>query len=63
MHAKLGENEGYACVVDFRKERIKIHGIPRATYLDKFATYKVNHPKAVHTRDVRTNFDRSMRKL
>ena len=63
MHAKLWANEWYRCVVDFRKERIQIHGIPRAVYLDKFSTYKVNHWKAVNTKDVRTNFDRSMRKL
>ena len=63
MHAKLWENEWYKCVVEFRWERMKIHGVPRSIYLDKFSTYKVNHSKAVNTKDVRTNFDRSMRKL
>ena len=63
MHAKLCENEWYNCVVEFWKERIKIHGIPRSIYLDKFSTYKVNHGKAVNTKDVRTNFDRAMKKL
>jgi len=63
MHAKLWDNEWYKCVVEFRKEYICIHGIPRSIYLDKFSTYKVNHWKAVNTKDVRTNFDRSMKKL
>jgi len=63
MHAKLWDNEWYECVVKFWQERIQIHGIPRSIYLDKFSTYKVNHWKAVNTKDVRTNFDRSMEKL
>ncbi|EKD24607.1 MAG: ISTde1, transposase [uncultured bacterium (gcode 4)] len=63
VYAKLWDNEWYECVVKFRQECIEIHGIPRSIYLDKFATYKVNHWKAVNTKDVRTNFDRSMKKL
>lgn len=62
-HAKLGDNEWYECVVNFWKESIEIHGIPRSIYLDKFSTYKVNHSKAVNTKELRTHFDRSMRKL
>jgi len=62
-HAKFCENEWYECVVNFRKENVLIHGVPRSIYLDKFSTYKVNHWKAVNIKDLRTNFDRSMRKL
>jgi hypothetical protein len=62
-HAKFCDNEGYECVVDFWEEYFEIHGVPRSIYLDKFSTYKVNHAKAVNTKELRTHFDRSMRKL
>lgn len=62
-HAKLCDNEWYECVVDFWKEDITIHGVPRSIYLDKFSTYKVNHKKSVTTEEVRTCFDNAMRKL
>jgi len=62
-HAKLCNNEWYECVVDFWIEDILINGVPRSIYLDKFSTYKVNHGKAVNTKEVRTHFDNSMRKL
>jgi hypothetical protein len=42
---------------------IKKHGIPMSIYLDAFATYKVNHPKATHTKDLVTNFGRAMNML
>jgi hypothetical protein len=63
MHAKLVDNEWYINVVIFWQERICKHWVPKHIYLDKFSTYKVNHSKAIPTKDVRTNFDRSMHKL
>jgi hypothetical protein len=63
MHAKLTDNEWYENVAKFWQERIIEHWVPRNIYLDKFSTYKVNHKKATNTKDVRTNFDRSIRKL
>lgn len=62
-HAKLAENEWYECVVDFWKENIKRHGIPRSIYLDKFSTYKVTYSKAKNIKEVRTHFDRAMQEL
>ena len=63
VHAKLVDNEWYENVVKFWQERITEHWMPRNIYLDKFATYKVNHKKATNTKDVRTHFDRSIRTL
>jgi len=63
MRAKLTDNEWYENVVKFRQERIIEHWVPKNIYLDKFSTYKVNNKKAINTKDVRTNFDRSIRKL
>ena len=63
MHAKLVGNEWYENVVKFWQERMVKHWVPRNIYLDKFATYKVNHKRATNIKDVRTNFDRSIRKL
>jgi len=63
MLARLADNEWYENVVTFRQERIKLHGVPNSVYLDKFSTYKVNNSKAINTKELRTHFDRSMRKL
>jgi len=62
-YAKLWENEWYECVSTFWMEDVLINWVPRSIYLDKFSTYKVNHPKASNTKEVRTHFDKSMRKL
>ncbi len=62
-YAKLDENEWYECVANFWMENILLNGVPKSIYLDKFSTYKVNHPKAVITKNVRTHFDKSLRKL
>jgi len=60
---KLWDNEWYEAVSEFRMEYLQEYGVPKSIYLDKFSTYKVNYPKASETKDVRTNFDRSMNKL
>ena len=62
-HAKLDENEWYECVANFWMEDILLKGVPKSIYLDKFSTYKVNHSKAVVTKDLRTHFDKALRKL
>ncbi len=62
-HIKLCENEWYECVANFWMEDILLNGVPKSIYLDKFSTYKVNHKKAVRTKDVRTNFDKALMKL
>ena len=40
-----------------------LNWVPHSIYLDKFSTYKVNHPKATDTKKLRTHFDKGMRKL
>lgn len=64
IHMELWDNEWYESVVKFWTKYILKHWVPRSIYLDKYATYKVNnHSKATDTKDLRTNFDRSMNKL
>ena len=63
IYAKLAENEGLECVVNFRIRDMLENGVPHSIYLDKFATYKVNHPRATDTKKLRTHFDKGMRRL
>ena len=44
--ATFAENEGVKEVSKFWKEYIEERGIPLAIYLDKYATYKINHKSA-----------------
>lgn len=57
------ENEWYENVAKFWMKYIKKHGVPKSIYLDAFATYKVNHPKATHEKDLVTTFERAMNML
>jgi hypothetical protein len=61
--AKLCDNEWYENVVLFWVECIMRSGIPKWIYLDKFSTYKVNHPKATYDKTLKTNFDVACREL
>lgn len=63
MDMRIWDNEWYESVVKFWIGYIIKNWVPKSIYLDKFSTYKVNHKKATETKDVRANFDRSMRKI
>ncbi len=56
-------NEGVVAVFTFWKEYIEDKGKPVAIYLDKFSTYKINHPSAVDNKDLLTQFQRAMGQL
>lgn len=58
-HAKFDENEGTIAVFKFWLEYFAKHGIPISIYLDKFSTYKINHPSAVDNKDLMTQFQRA----
>ena len=58
--AKLAKNESIKEVFNFWKEYLKDKGKPLTIYLDKFSTYKVNHPNAVDNKEFRTQFQRAM---
>lgn len=61
--AKLDKNEGTIAVFNFWKEYLEEHGSPVSIYLDKFSTYKINHPFAVDNKNLLTQFQRAMNQL
>lgn len=61
--AVFAANEGIQAVFTFWKEYIQEHGKPVAIYLDKFATYKINHKQAVDNNELMTQFQRAMQSL
>jgi len=61
--AKFDYNESVTAVFKFWWEYIELNGIPSEIYLDKFSTYKINHPKAVDNTELMTQFKRSMKEL
>jgi len=59
-HGEFGYNEGVVAVFNFWLDYFKINGLPLSVYLDKFSTYKINHPKAVDNKELMTQFQRAM---
>lgn len=62
-YAKFDTNESTMAVFRFWLEYIKQNGIPGEIYLDKFSTYKINHPMAVDNAELMTQFRRAMKEL
>jgi len=62
-HAVFEQNEGVEGVFRFWMRYVETHGIPGAVYLDKFSTYKINHPGAVHNYELMTQFQRAAKEL
>jgi hypothetical protein len=61
--AKLDKNEGTEAVFKFWLEYFEQHGLPLSIYLDKFSTYKINHPSAVDNKELMTQFQRAMNQV
>ena len=61
--ASFGTNESVEAVFAFWLEYVRVNGIPTEIYLDKFSTYKINHPKAVDNAETMTQFKRAMNSL
>jgi len=61
--AQFAHNEGVIAVFRFWREYIITHGIPISIYLDKFSTYKINHPQAVDNHELMTQFQRAAKEL
>ncbi|MCK5332841.1 ISNCY family transposase [Candidatus Parcubacteria bacterium] len=57
-HAKFDYNESITAVFKFWLEYFDKNGLPLSIYLDKFSTYKVNHPNATDNKDMITQFQR-----
>jgi len=62
-HAKFDKNEGTVAVFRFWLEYFKKNGLPVSIYLDKFSTYKINHPAAVDNKELMTQFERAMNQV
>lgn len=62
-HAKFDHNESVEASFSFWWEYIIKNGIPSEIYLDKFSTYKINHPMAVDNAELMTQFKRAMNEL
>ena len=63
MQAIFEDNEGVHAVFRFWWAYLEAYGRPRAIYLDKFSTYKVNHKNAVNNAEFITQFQRAMYEL
>ena len=63
VHAVFEDNEGVHAVFRFWWAYLEAYGRPRAIYLDKFSTYKVNHKNAVDNTEFITQFQRAMDEL
>lgn len=61
--AVMGVNESVTAVLSFWMEYVKDNGVPKELYLDKFSTYKINHPTAVDNVELMTHFRRAMDNL
>lgn len=62
-YAKFALNESVEAVFSFWSEYLCQNGIPVEIYLDKFSTYKINHPNAVDNFELITQFKRAMKEL
>jgi hypothetical protein len=61
--AVFEKSEGIIPVFSFWKGYIKEYGKPISIYLDKFATYKVNHKNAEDNKELLTQFEKALREL
>lgn len=61
--ATMGTNESVMAVFSFWMDYVKTNGIPKEIYLDKFSTYKINHPSAVNNGELMTQFKRAMTEM
>lgn len=63
VRACFEDNEGVHAVFRFWWAYFLAKGIPVAIYLDRFSTYKINHPSAVDNAEMMTQFKRAMTEL
>jgi hypothetical protein len=63
MQLWMGDNEWWESTVGYWMKYMPRYWVPEIIYVDKFATYKVNHPKATNDKKLITNFERCLRKL
>ena len=61
--AEFAEDEGIFPVFNFWQEYARTKGKPVSIYLDKFSTYKINHPAAKDNSELLTQFQRAAKTL
>jgi len=61
--AKFDTNEWTIAVCKFWKEYNEEVWIPVSIYLDKFSTYKINHPSAIDNKNLMTQFQRASNQI
>ena len=61
--ARFDVNEGIRATFEFWMEYIRTYGKPKSIYLDRFATYKINHPNATDDKELVTQFGRVCQEL
>jgi len=61
--AKFDKSEWIVPTFNFWKEYIEEKWKPRWIYLDKFATYKINHPNATNDKELPTQFWKACKTL
>lgn len=60
VSARFAEHEGVFPVFAFWQDYFLLLGKPRAIYMDKFSTYKMNSAVAANNPDLKTQFQRAM---
>ena len=63
VDATFEDNEGVHAVFRFWWNYLLVHGLPVATYMDRFSTYKINHKSAIDNAEMMTQFKRAMIEL
>ncbi len=62
-YAKFDSGEGVVATFNFWKEYLRENGMPINIYLDKFSTYKINHPSAKDNSELITQFQRATKSI
>lgn len=63
MHAKFTKNESLHDVISYREEYFEIYGKPSMIYIDRHASYKVNHRVDQFDHTTKTRFQTAMNYL
>jgi transposase len=63
LSASFGPHEGVLPVMGFWSDYARIHGLPKAIYLDRFSTYSMNLKDAKENQDTATQFERACNEL
>ncbi len=63
VDAKFAKNEWLVETFRFWEEYFYRNWKPKSIYLDKFATYKINHPNATDDKELPTQFNRACKQL